>query len=164
MDIVIKKMETDEEIRGKAYVHYQSWQEAYRGIVDQEYLDALSLEKCLQTAYRWPDNMIVAKDGASVIGFVGCGKYRNEELENTGEVFAIYILPEYYGRGVGYRLMQAALSQLKEFRQVAVWVLKENKRAIRFYERCGFRPDGREATVTLGSPVTEIRMVLSVSS
>ena len=30
---------TDEEIKGKAYVHWKSWHEAYVGIVSQEYLD-----------------------------------------------------------------------------------------------------------------------------
>ena len=63
MNIVIKKMESDDEIRGKAYVHWKSWQEAYSGIVDQRYLDSLTLEKCEKTAYRWPDDMIIAKAG-----------------------------------------------------------------------------------------------------
>ena len=61
MNIVIKKMESDDEIRGKAYVHWKSWQEAYSGIVDQRYLDSLTLEKCEETAYRWPDDMSKAK-------------------------------------------------------------------------------------------------------
>ena len=52
MNIVIKKMESDDEIKGKAYVHWKSWQEAYSGIVDQRYLDSLTLEKCEKTAYR----------------------------------------------------------------------------------------------------------------
>ena len=56
MIIVIKKMESDDEIKGKAYVHWKSWQEAYSGIVDQRYLDSLTLEKCEKTAYRWPDH------------------------------------------------------------------------------------------------------------
>ncbi|MBR3312063.1 MAG: GNAT family N-acetyltransferase [Solobacterium sp.] len=160
MNIVIKKMESDDEIKGKAYVHWKSWQEAYPGIIDQSYLDSLTLEQCEQTAYRWPDNIIIAKDGDLVVGFAGYGKYRNDELENTGEVFSIYILSEYYGKGVGYRLMEAALSRLAEYPRIAVWVLKDNQRAIRFYERCGFRFDGREETLVLGSPVIEGRMLL----
>ena len=40
MGIEIKKMESDEEIKGKAYVHWKSWQDAYKGIVDQSYLDS----------------------------------------------------------------------------------------------------------------------------
>ena len=42
-----------------------------------------------------------------------------------------------------------------------LWVLKGNGRAIRFYEKCGFRFDGAEKTQTIGSPVTELRMVLN---
>ena len=153
-------METDAEIKGKAYVHWKSWQEAYPGIVDQCYLDSLTLDKCEKIAYRWTENIIIAKDGDSVVGFVGYGKYRNDELENAGEVFSIYILSQYYGKCVGYRLMQAALSELAVYPVIAVWVLKENTRAIRFYEQCGYRFDGREEILELGSPVVEVRMVL----
>jgi ribosomal protein S18 acetylase RimI-like enzyme len=160
MDIVIKKMESDDEIKGKAFVHWRSWQEAYSGLVDQQYLDSLTLEKCEQSAYRWPDNIIIAKDGDHVAGFAAYGKCRDDELENAGEVFAIYILPEYYGKGVGYRLMKAVLSHLEEYTTIALWVLKDNQRAIHFYERFGYRFDGSENTLVLGSPVTVVRMLL----
>ena len=76
-------METDAEIKGKAYVHWKSWQEAYSGIVDQRYLDSLTLDKCEKIAFRRTD-----------IGFVGLGKYRNDDLETAGEVFAINILTQ----------------------------------------------------------------------
>ena len=160
MNITIKKMETDDEIKGKAYVHWKSWQEAYHGLIDQQYLDGLRLEKYESNAYRMLDNIAIAKDGDAVVGFVSYGKYRKQDLENTGEVFAIYVLAAYYGRGVGYRLMQEALSQLADYPEIAVWVLKDNKRAINFYERFGYRLDGREETLQLGSPVTEVRMIL----
>ena len=73
MSITIKKMESDDEIKGKAYVQWKAWQEAYPGIIDQNYLDGQTLEKCESIAYRWPDNIIVAKDGDRVVGFVGYG-------------------------------------------------------------------------------------------
>ena len=76
MCITIKKMETDDEIRGKAFVHWKSWQEAYPGLVDQAYLDKLTLEKCEEMAYRWPGNLLVAKDHERVVGFVGFGVLR----------------------------------------------------------------------------------------
>lgn len=161
MSITFKHMETDSEIKGKAYVHWRSWQEAYPGIVDQRYLDGLTLEKCESIAYRWTDNIIIAKDGERVVGFVGYGPYRDGELENTGEVFSIYILSGYYGRKVGYTLMEKALSELSVYPRVAVWVLKDNERAIRFYKKCGFRFDGREESIELGSAVTEVRMILT---
>ena len=43
MKFEIKKMETDDEIRGKAYVHWKSWHEAYPGLVDQGDLDAMTI-------------------------------------------------------------------------------------------------------------------------
>ena len=158
MSIEIKKMESDEEIKGKAYVHWKSWQDAYKGIVDQNYLNSLTLEKCVDIAFKWPENLIVAKNGDQVVGFVGYGKYHDEELPEAGEIFAIYILEEYYGTGVGQALMQAGLDEL-DYPVVALWVLKDNKRAIRFYEKCGFRLDGRKEEIKLGSPIVEVRMI-----
>ena len=158
MDIIIKNMESADEIRGKAYVHWKSWQEAYPGIVDQRYLDALTLEKCEEIAFRWTENILVAKDGDRVIGFVGYGVSGDGEGECVGEIYAIYVLSEYYGMGVGYRLMQAGLERIREYPKIIVRVLKENSRAIRFYERCGFAADGSEETLELGSPVAVIRM------
>lgn len=74
MSILIKRMETEREIRGKAYVHWKSWQEAYPGLVRHEFLDRLSLEKCEQIAFGWQDGMLIAKDGENVVGFVGYGR------------------------------------------------------------------------------------------
>ena len=161
MSITYKYMETDSEIKGKAYVHWKSWQEAYKGIVDQRYLDALTLEKCENIAHSFPDNTIIAKDGDRVVGFACYNKYRSDELEGAGEVSAIYILSEYYGQGVGWRLMQMALEELGEYLRIAVWVLKDNARAIRFYEKCGFEFDGCEKTLNLASPIVEVRMILN---
>ena len=154
----VKKMETDDEIRGKAFVHWKSWQEAYPGLVDQAYLDKLTLEKCEDMAYRWPDNLLVAKDHERVVGFVGFGD-RGEEAPDTGEIFALYVLAEYYGKGVAQQLMEAGLKQLEAYPRICLWVLKENKRAIRFYEKCGFIPDGEE-TVSAIIGAEEIRMTL----
>ena len=55
MNIIIKRMETDEEIKGKAFVHFQSWQEAYSGIVKQAYLDERTIEKCEEMAVNTKD-------------------------------------------------------------------------------------------------------------
>ncbi len=159
MNITIKKMETDDEIKGKAYVHWQSWHEAYPGIVSQDYLDRFTLEKAEKMAFRWGrDHLFVAKAGDRVIGFVGYGD-RGEEAPETGEIFALYILSEYYGTGVGKQLMDAGLEQLKGYPQICLWVLKDNKRAIRFYEKCGFHPDGQEM-FSKNVEATEIRMIL----
>ncbi len=158
MDIVIKRLETDEEIRGKAYVHWRAWHEAYPGLVSRDYLDKLTLEKCEEMAYRWTEGLLVAKDGDRVVGFIGCGD-RGQEAPGIGEIFALYVLPGYCGTGVGRRLMEAGLERLKDYPEICLWVLKGNARAIRFYEKFGFRPDGTEE-VSPRTRSTDIRMVL----
>ena len=156
MTITIKKMETEEEIRGKALVVWTCWHDAYEGIISKEYLDALSLEKCEDVAFRWPDNILIAKNDDRVIGFTGYGT--RPDVPDVGEIFSMYVLPEYYGKGVSRLLMEARLEKLSQYNDVTLWVLKENHRAIRFYEKCGFTADGSE----LFEPrlkATEIRMV-----
>ena len=160
MDILIKPMETEDEIRGKAYVHWKSWQESYRGIVDQGYLDRMTVSRCEEMASRYPENTLVAKDGARVIGFA-CAGAVNGEID-AGEVYALYVLEEYQKRGIGYALMREALSQLKGCRVVYLWAFKENAKAIRFYEHVGFRQDGTEKELVLGSPVKGIRMTMEL--
>ena len=158
--ILIKALETEEEIRGKAYVHWKSWQEAYAGIVDQAFLDGLSQKRYEESSARWKDCTLIAKDGEKVIGLVVCGPCRDEDMKEAGEIYAIYILSEYYGKKVGYRLMLAALERLKNYSKIVVWVLAANARAIRFYQRCGFQFDGTQKELLLGKPVTEARMTL----
>ena len=74
-------------------------------------------------------------------------------------MFALYVLKEYHGRGVGYGLMDAAAKRLSGYEQIALWVLRGNERAVRFYERYGFRFDGAQAELLLGAPAVELRMV-----
>ena len=157
MTIIIKPMETDGEIRGKAYVHWKSWHEAYSGLVSREYLDRDTLDKCVEIAYQWPDNIFVAKDGNKVVGFVGYGTSRDKP--DAGEVYAIYVLSEYYGSGTAQKLMDAAIEQLGSFQVIYIWVLKENARAIRFYEKYGFEKDGEEKNMP-SLEAAAIRMIL----
>ncbi len=157
MEITIKKIETPEEIKGKAYVHWKVWHEAYPGLVSRDYLNRFTLEKSERMAATWTDGILIAKDGERVVGFVGYGD-RGEEAPGTGEIFALYVLSEYYGTGLGRRLMDAGLERLTAYTQVCLWVLKENKRAIRFYEKCGFGADGQEM-YSSAIEAAEIRMV-----
>lgn len=162
--MVIKHLETDEEINGKAYVHWQAWKEAYAGLVDQDFLNGRTPEMSWQRAKQAFDNgfsTLVALTGGRVIGFADYGPYRGDDLTDTDEIYAIYILKEYYGKGVGYALMSKAVEQLKDCQQVAAWVLEGNERAIRFYTRYGFRFDGRKQELQLGTTVNEMRMILN---
>ena len=123
----------------------------------KDYLDRLTPEKCTDWAFRWTEGIWVAKLGGRVIGF-GCFGDRGEEAPGVGEIFALYVLPEYHGTGVAQALMQTGLEQLADYPTVCLWVLKENARAIRFYQKCGFRLDGTEE-VSKNTGSVDVRMV-----
>ena len=157
-ELILKPMETEEEIRGKAFVHWKSWQESYVGLVDPGYLQRLTLEICEERTFRWPSDTWVAKLDGQVVGFACCGPDR--EHPGAGEVYALYVLEACQKQKIGWRLMRLCLDELKGCERVFVWVLAGNDKAIRFYEQVGFRRDGEEKTLTLGTPVQGVRMVL----
>ncbi len=156
---IIKPMETEDEINGKAYVHYKSWHETYTDLVDADFLKEFTLEKTKQIAHGWLNNILIAKDGDRIIGFVGYGDYHDNSLCEYGEIYGIYVLADYHVKKVGYELMNAAIEKLVEYNKIALWVLKGNTKAIRFYERYGFHFDGFDAEIILGTPNTELRMI-----
>lgn len=160
MTFLIKNMETQEEKIGKGNVHWQSWHETYKGLLSQDYLQTITREKCLQIAMNYPENTLIAQVEGQVVGFACYGKCADEEAQETGEIFAIYVLENYHGQKIGYRLMQACLECLSDFQTVFVWVLKDNQKAVDFYEKCGFVADGQEKEVVLGQPITAIRLRL----
>lgn len=163
MQTAIVPMTHEEETKGKAYVHCMAWKEAYRGILSQEFLDGRTLEFSEERslrAFRMGMHTLLAKDGDKVIGFADYGPYRGDDLPGAGEVYAIYLLSSHYSQGIGAGLMNAALQAMPNCDTIAVWVLKDNERAIRFYERFGFRFDGTSQVLDLGSPTTDLRMIL----
>ena len=157
--IIIKLAETDEELCGRGYVHCTSWQEAYRGIACDRYLDTMTVEATTARARQFPENTLIAKDKEKVVGFAVYGPSRDEDLMDAGEVVAIYVLSEYYDRKIGYRLMNEAISRLQEYNTIFVWVLEKNERAIRFYHRYGFEFDGCKKEWNLGTSVSIVRMI-----
>ena len=163
MWVSIVQMTSEEEAKGKAYVHCTAWKEAYRGLLNQGFLDARTLEFSEEralVAFRAGVSTLLAKDGDKVIGFADYGPCRDEDMREAGEVYAIYLLSAYYGKGIGARLMNAALQGLPDSDKVVIWVLKGNERAIRFYESFGFRFDGASQVLDLGGEATDLRMVL----
>ncbi|SCY48974.1 Acetyltransferase (GNAT) family protein [Lachnospiraceae bacterium XPB1003] len=157
--ICIKSAETDEELCGRGYVHCTAWQEAYRGIVCDQYLDSMTVEATTARARQFPENTLVAKDKEKVVGFAVYGPSRDKDLPNAGEVMAIYVLSEYYDKKIGYRLMNEAVSRLSEYDTIFVWVLEKNERAIRFYHKYGFEFDGCKMEWNLGTTVSLVRMI-----
>jgi GNAT superfamily N-acetyltransferase len=135
-----------------ADVHVRSWQSAYRGLLPDAYLNALSVERRSEVWRRIlaetdlpRTGAFVLQEGLDVLGFVHIAPTRDDDLPpSTGEVTAIYITPSAWGLGGGRQLLDTAKASLKAagVTSAALWVLEANLAARRFYERQGWQPDG----------------------
>ena len=141
MTIIIKSMETPEEIEGKSLVHWQTWREAYDDLLLAEFQETMTLERCRFFSQKYPENTLIAMDSMKVVGFISYGNFRDESIQ-AGEIIALYVLKDYYGKGIAQKLMKAALTALDNFSEIFLWVLKDNKRAIAFYQKIGFTLKG----------------------
>ncbi|MFF4501149.1 GNAT family N-acetyltransferase [Streptomyces sp. NPDC001401] len=152
-----------------AEIRVGGWQTAYRGIIPQSYLDAMSVtEDAERRRMRFLQgnpgvvNLIAELDG-EIAGWACHGPYRDGEV-TTGdaELYAIYVDPKRYGAGIGPALIQESirLCATVGHDRMLLWVLEENARARRFYERSGFRTDGTEEPFEVdGVAVPEVRYV-----
>jgi ribosomal protein S18 acetylase RimI-like enzyme len=102
-----------------------------------------------------------------VVGFAHLGATLDEagDRDQVGELYAIYVLPESSGRGVGQALMAETLRRLGEdgFAEAVLWVLEDNPRTRRFYESSGWHADGSvKDEEWLGTLVREVRYRISL--
>jgi ribosomal protein S18 acetylase RimI-like enzyme len=152
-----------------AAAHVRSWQAAYRGILSDAFLDGLSIprrteqwQRILADGPEQARRTNVADADGEVVGFVTTGPSRDDDADaaTTGELIAIYVRPDVFGTGAGHALMAGALDDFAAagYAQATLWVLAGNARAIRFYERAGWSPDGARKQDTIGDDaVTELR-------
>jgi len=136
------------DARDIAQVHVLTWQSAYRGVVPDEYLQALSVEKRAafweSSIARGTPELWVAEHESLTVGWISFGPSRDADAApDTGELEAIYVLPEHWTTGTGRALWQTAKARLEQrkFSSVTLWVLEENERATRFYHAAGFACD-----------------------
>lgn len=148
-----------------AQVHVRSWQIAYRTLLPEDYLDQLRPEDRADKydfATRDPlkPQTIVATEAGQIFGFATTAPSRQPDLPAYGELCALYVDPEHWGRGIGAALVSAARNQLvlQGFRKSFLWMLAGNARANRFYQLDHWTPDGQRRTDTVwGITVDEIR-------
>jgi GNAT superfamily N-acetyltransferase len=154
-----------EDAMAVARVHVRSWQAAYRGLLPDDYLDQLRPEDRAQR-YDFaaldplkPRTVVAVVEGL-IYGFATTAPSREPDLPGHGELYALYVDPEQWGRGLGAALVSAARAQLFElgFRNAVLWVMAGNARAERFYRIDGWEPDGESKTDSVwGITVDEIR-------
>ncbi len=156
---------TPEDAPTLAKVHVDSWQAAYQGIVPASHLERFTYQR-RENAFRQAlsanteETYLVTEDHQAV-AILTIGPSRDDDLDTstTGELWGIYITPDYWHKGIGTKLVHKAENMLQSrgCTQIVLWVLEGNTNARQFYEKVGFRLDGVYKMVELGKPFKAVR-------
>lgn len=158
---------TASDIPDISRIHALTWKAAYQGLVPQQFLDELKednwVEVFTNSMRKHPFTVQMVFDRDTPVGCISYGQSRDSGLPDWGEIVSFYLLPQYWGKGYGKLLMDTAMADLgRTFRSVYIWVLKENRRARRFYEKNHFHWNNEEAEFELlGEKLTDVRYVYS---
>lgn len=132
------------DAKGIAKVHVDSWKTTYANIVSDEYLSNLTYES---RERMWTNGIpnggvyVAENHEGIIVGFSTGGKERSGNYNGyDGEIFAIYILKKYQGKGIGKALVKPVIDEIKEMglNSMLVLVLKDNTSRL-FYESLGGR-------------------------
>lgn len=148
---------TQDDIPAIAALHIEGWKGAYGGIVDQTYLDSLTVEQRTKDWQGWmaagESEVFLAEAEGRPAGFVVIGRTKTPppgsspiRPSHSGEIYALYLHPAFWRRGIGTALIKHAARELKERKHSAVclWVLDANVRAKSFYEKMGGQKIGNK--------------------
>ena len=131
-----------------ARIQVASWRAAYAGLLPDDVLAGLSeAESRAQWAARLPAAapMSCLVTGAPPAGFVSSGPSLDDADHAGGQVYAMYVDPALWRRGLGRLLLSGAETRLREagFASAHLWVLTTNEAARGFYEHEGWTASGR---------------------
>jgi ribosomal protein S18 acetylase RimI-like enzyme len=133
-----------------AETHDEAWRTAYQGIIPGNELDKLISRRgpdWWDSAIRKGSRITLLQFGDKVAGYANYGRNRARSLFYEGEVYELYLRPEYQGLGFGRRLFSAARKDLQQsgLRSLVVWALSDNEPAVSFYRALGGRAVARSS-------------------
>ncbi|WP_214483937.1 GNAT family N-acetyltransferase [Bacillus sp. SM2101] len=149
------------DVKSIAKVHVDSWKTTYKHIVPDEYLNKLSYKSREQL---WEEivpsgNVYVAENNqGQIVGFANGGRERSRQYDGyEGELYAIYLLQEYQGCGIGKQLIMPIIEHLKQLKihSMVVFVLEDNS-ACQFYEALGGKKMDSLEIVIAGKKLNEV--------
>lgn len=144
MDNVIIRNVKKEDLWSVSSIVVDGWKSAYRGIIDNEFLDSLKIEDNYNRRlkdYR-ENGFIVAEINNEVVGFCRytINNLFSQEIKDVDcELCAIYVKPDRKRQGIGTSLFQYVIQEQKknENKNMILWCLKENYNSRKFYEKMG---------------------------
>lgn len=164
MDAVTTRFAQVADASSLAVFHVEAWQSAYRGILPDSLLTGMSVdnrERSWRQILLSGGVVCVAEANRRLVGFSSYGANRDaDQHDRVGELFALYVCSSQWGTGIGHVLHDQAITALalQGYAEATLWVLAENVRARRFYERQLWRSDGTAKTEHRGEVVlNEVR-------
>ena len=164
---MITRKATVADVKDISRIYALSWKTAYVGLVPQRFLDTIDDERWVEKFRRdIGDGTLQALmicDGDTPVGCAAFGASRDEKMQGFGEIVSIYLHPNYFGKGYGEALLKATVAALRQqgYERIYLWVLRENARARRFYEKQGFADNGETCTLDImGEELVDVRYVL----
>jgi ribosomal protein S18 acetylase RimI-like enzyme len=133
-----------------ASTHDEAWRGAYQGIIPGGELEKLINRRGPEwwdSAIRKGSRISLLQFGDNVAGYANYGRNRARSLFYDGEIYELYLRPEYQGLGFGRRLFSAARKDLLQsgLRSLVVWALSDNASAVEFYRALGGRAVARSS-------------------
>ncbi|MCY6383317.1 GNAT family N-acetyltransferase [Hoeflea prorocentri] len=122
--------------------HRAAWQHAYSGLIPYRTLISMVERRghsWWQRAIRGSTSILVLEVEDTIAGYATLGLNRARSLPQEGEIYELYLRPEYQGIGLGSRLFSEARRLLGSLgcKGMVVWTLEENDRAVNFYSALG---------------------------
>ncbi|WP_312096403.1 GNAT family N-acetyltransferase [Niallia sp.] len=158
--MIIRKAK-DADAKEIAKVHVDSWRTTYKGIVPDSYLETLHYEKreeIWKTAIPKGNVFVAENEEGKIVGFANGGKERSGQYPGyAGELYAVYLLEAYQGKGIGSTLVNKVTQYLKEMglNSMIICALADNP-ACMFYETLGGKRIGTEEIEIGGKEFIEI--------
>ncbi len=133
-----------------AGTHDEAWRTAYQGIIPGTELEKLISRRgshWWDSAIRKGSRIALMQFGDSVAGYANYGRNRARSLFYDGEIYELYLRPEFQGLGFGRRLFTAARRDLAQsgLKSLVVWALSDNEPAVEFYRALGGRAVARSS-------------------
>lgn len=160
---------TPQDAFGIAHVHVETWRATYPTLLPHDYLAkhlsidtrAIFWQRTLQLG-DGHEAVFVACEGFDIVGFASVGPARkaprgSEPAGRWGEVFTLYVLPDWQEQGVGRMLLTNGFAELVErgFDAALLWVVAGNPSRF-FYEAMGGKAIARDVEKFAGAPIEEI--------
>lgn len=161
----ITRVATADDLAAVQRVAQITWRATYSQAIAKRDIDhflnwAYGLDRLESHLSRYGDGFLVAELDGQVVGYAMAGLNH----DRGPELYALYVLPEQHGDGIGLRLWNAALAQVDRLGETRMccWVLESNVRARRFYERRGAIMTESQSFPIGASMVEEVRYCAAI--